>query len=109
MPKGNAWPKAIRGLCMVVSALLEPLILSGKSTVAAIVEELEMARESWTGRIWVDCLITRVMIIHLYLRAEREGDWLLHVYALNRMIPYFFAAHHWNYARYILYLGMCWK
>ena len=36
-----------------------------------------------------------------YYRAEREGDWLLHVYCLRRMVLYFFAAGHWHYARHI--------
>ena len=35
----------------------------------------------------------------LYLRAEREGDFALNYCACKRMIPYFFAAGHWNYAR----------
>jgi len=33
-----------------------------------------------------------------YVRAER-GDWLLHVYCVKAMIPYFFAAGHQNYTR----------
>ncbi len=100
---GKAWPKALRGLRMVVTALLQPMVLSGKVTMEAISEELEVARLSRTGRLWVDCLIIPVGIAHLFLRAEREGDWLLHLYALKRMLPYFFAAAHWNYARYILW------
>ena len=36
-----------------------------------------------------------------YYRAEREGDWLPHVYCLRRMVLYFFAAGHWHYARHI--------
>ena len=101
MLNGKAWPKAVRGFRMVLTALLEPLILAGNTTVVEITEELEKARQSRTGRLWVDCFITPLVIIHLYLRAEREGNWLLHIYALQRMIPYFFAAAHWNYARYI--------
>ena len=34
-----------------------------------------------------------------YVRAEREGEWLLHVYCVKAMMPYFFAAGHHNYAR----------
>ena len=101
MLKGSAWPKAVRGLRMVVCALLEPLITAGKTTVDVMEEELEKDRQSRTGRLWVDCLILPVAIIHLFLRAEREGDWLLHLYSLKRMVPYFFAASHLNYARYI--------
>ena len=40
MLNGKAWPKAVRGLRMVVSALLEPLILSGITTVDAMEVEL---------------------------------------------------------------------
>ena len=41
----------------------------------------------------------------LYVRAEQEGEWALHLYACKEMIPYFFAAGHVNYARYgIVYL-----
>ena len=34
-----------------------------------------------------------------FVRAEREGDWLLHVHCVKAMMPYFFAAGHQNYAR----------
>ena len=37
------------------------------------------------------------------MRAEREGEFALHLYACNEMMPYFFAAGHYNYARY----GLC--
>ena len=39
----------------------------------------------------------------LFIRAEREGEFPLHLYACQQMIPYFFAAGHINYARY----GVC--
>ena len=35
----------------------------------------------------------------MYIRAEREGEFGLHFYCWKKMIPYFFAAGHWNYAR----------
>lgn len=55
MLDGRAWPK-VRDLCMVV---------------AAAFEELEKIRQSQTDCLWVDCLITPVMVIHLYTHAER--------------------------------------
>ena len=39
----------------------------------------------------------------LFVRAEREADWALHLWAVKEMIPYFSAAGHVNYARYGLY------
>ena len=38
-----------------------------------------------------------------FTKAEREGDWLLHLRTFRKMLPYFFAAGHVNYARYGLY------
>ena len=38
-----------------------------------------------------------------FVRAEREADWPLHLWAVKEMPPYFFAAGHCNYARYDTY------
>jgi len=38
-----------------------------------------------------------------YIRAEHEGDWLLHLATFRNMLPYYFAAGHVTYARYGLY------
>ena len=35
----------------------------------------------------------------LYVRAEREGEFALHLDVCKKMLPYFSAACHWNYAR----------
>ena len=66
-------------------------------------EQLDTICMSRTARLWVHCLIISLLIVHLYVQAEREGDWLLHMYALKRMVPYFFSAGHWHYARYIVW------
>ena len=73
----KSWPKALRGLRMVVEALLEPFVLSGNATKSSLEDILERARGSRCGRLWVDCLIKTVSIVLLYIIAEREGDWLL--------------------------------
>ena len=41
-----------------------------------------------------------VAIVHIFIRAERESDRLLHLHCVQQMLPYFFAAGHANYARY---------
>ena len=35
----------------------------------------------------------------MYIHAEQEGEFGLHLYCCKKMIPYFFAVGHWNYAR----------
>ena len=39
----------------------------------------------------------------MFVKAEREGDFTLHLLCCKMMMPYFFAAKHVNYARY----GIC--
>ena len=39
----------------------------------------------------------------MFIRAEREADWALHLTSVEAMMPSFFAARHANYARYGLY------
>jgi len=65
-------------------------------------ENLDKRSErSKTTKLWVDCLIKHVLIMMAFVRAVREGDW--HLYAVEKMLPYFFASSHVNYARY----GLC--
>ena len=37
-----------------------------------------------------------------FVQAEREGDWTLHLFAVEKMLPYFFASGHVNH--FIQYL-----
>ncbi|MES9884700.1 MAG: hypothetical protein ABW185_27970 [Sedimenticola sp.] len=100
MLNGKAWPKALRGFRMVVTGLLKKSILSGKRTIEDM-DEMLSTPSSKTHRLWVDCFIIPVILAHLFIRAERESKYALHMYCLTRMLPYFFAAGHWNYARYL--------
>ena len=49
------------------------------------------------------CLISSVLIILKYVRAERGGDWRIHLRCVEAMIPYFFDGGHVHYARHALY------
>ena len=59
-----------------------------------------LSAQSVLAEHWVNNLIKPVLIMMLYVRAEREADFSLHLYACKEMILYFFAAGHVNYARY---------
>lgn len=41
-----------------------------------------------------------VGILLLFVRAQRDGLWELHVYSFRRMLPYFYRYDHTNYARW---------
>ena len=96
---GKAWPKALRSFRMVTAAILEPVVERERSP-QKILSYIDAARMSKTSRLWIDCFLIPVSIMHWFVRAEREGNWPLHQHCLERMLPYLFAAGHWNYARY---------
>ena len=63
----------------------------------------DLADRSVLAEHWINNLIKPVLLMMLYLRAEREGDFSLHLYTCKQMIACYFAAKHVNYARY----GIC--
>ena len=63
----------------------------------------QIVSQSRTAKLWVEVLVKPVLLMMSYIRAEREGDWLLHLTTFRKMLPYYFAAGHVNYARYGLY------
>ena len=50
-----------------------------------------------TARLWINYL-KQVSIMRLFIRAERIGDWCLHLNSVKQMLPYFHAAGHLAYA-----------
>ena len=102
---GKKFPQNVRAMRLVVEELLRGIMRNENITS---MDELllcldKAASASKTSKLWVDCLIKPVFIMMMYVRAEREGDWPLHLVAVKQMLPYFFAAAHVNYARYGLY------
>lgn len=51
-----------------------------------------------TQKLWVQYL-KMIAVITLFVRAERSGDWNLHIYSVQLMLPYLHASCHLNYAR----------
>ena len=59
-----------------------------------------LAQKSIIAELSINNLIRPVFLMMLFVRAEREGEFPLHLHAYRQMIPYFFAAVHVNYSRY---------
>ena len=38
--------------------------------------------------------------MRLFVRSERTGDWLLHLYAVKQMLPYLHVTGHLHYAKF---------
>ena len=98
---GKAWTNALWAYRLIIAVLLRSFYSNGAKTYLELSDYLEAAREHPTGRLWVDCLIKPTLITLMFLRGERNGDFLLQQHCLNAMLPYFFAAGHHNYARYL--------
>ena len=59
--------------------------------------------QSLTLKICINLLIRPLLLCLLYVRAEKEGNFILHLYCVQEMLPYFFAAVHHYYARWAWY------
>ncbi len=51
-----------------------------------------------TAKLWLQYL-SMVEILQKFIKAERIGDWQLHLQALSEMLPFFAAAGHYHYAK----------
>ena len=101
---GKKYPQNVRALRILTEEVLRPLIEEdpgGQTTFKSML--CNVASKSRTAKLWAGVLVKGAMLMMLYVRAEREGDWCLHLYAVKEIIPYFFAAGHMNYACYALY------
>ena len=102
---GKKFPQNVRALRIVTEEVLRPVLDNQElHTTNDLIKYLVLkSQQSNTTKLWVDCLIKPVLITMKFVRAEREGDWPLHLCAVKDMLPYFFASGHVNYARYGLY------
>ena len=100
MLTGKKYPKCLRALRMVVEVILEPILqIDGVSCYDDLITVLEeRATESKTCKLWLDCLLKPVFLTMDFIRAEREGNFPLHVATLKSMHPYYFATGRTNYA-----------
>ena len=53
---------------------------------------------SRTAKLWIQHL-DYIQVLKLFIRAERTGNWSLHIVALSKMINVFAATGHINYAK----------
>ena len=96
---GKIFPMNIRALRLVVLELLHGLVdeIADYDDLIFFLDSL--AIKSHLAKHWVNNLIKPVLIMMLYLRAEQQAEFALHLYACRQMFPYFFGASHWNYSR----------
>ena len=94
MLSGKKFLQNVRALRMMTEAVLH-IIIPDRNFMKA--DDLIMAldsisNQSRTSKLWIDTLVKPVFLMMAYIRAEREGDWLLHLTTFQKMLPYYFTA-----------------
>ena len=100
---GKKYPQNVRAFRLLTELVLRPH-MTGVNTYHELNAMLtKMSDKSNTAQLWIDCFVRPTLILMTFIRAERESDWPLHLWAVGWMLPYFFASSHVNYAIYELY------
>ena len=90
MLNGKNFPQNVRALRMVAEELLREFLrknnFENNNELLKALDQL--ASESRTAKTWIDVLIKLLMM--KFVKAEREGDWFLHLDTFRKMLPYFF-------------------
>ena len=97
----NGKANALRAYRIIIAVLLQNFFSNGAKTYEELRVYLDTAREHPTGRLWVDCFVKHTLLSHLFLPGDRNGDFLPQQQCLKAVLPYFFAAGHYSYARYL--------
>ncbi len=64
----------------------------------------DVMKNQLTARLWLQYL-EMVTVLQTFIKAERTGNWQLHLKAMHSMLPYLAAAGYNNYTKSIyLYL-----
>ena len=74
---------------------------NGAKTYEELIVYMETPREQPPSRLWVDSFVKPTLLSLMFLPGDRNGDFFLQQHCLKAMLPYFFAAGHYNYARYL--------
>ena len=93
MLSGKKFPHNFRSLRLLTEELLRETIKSNVEiqSMDALVDHPDLLCEKSR---------TSTFLMMKFVRAEREGDFPLHLKVVEEAIPYFFSAGHINYARY---------
>ena len=84
MLAGKTFPNSIRALRMITKELIS-LLFSNKDIsdfVSLMIYLEKIASKSRTSKHRIDCLIKPVFIMLMFIRAEREGNWPLHLWTI---------------------------
>ena len=102
MLDGKKFPHNFRALRIVAEELLREVInLNSYETTDDLINGLyENLEASETSKVWINNFLRPLFIAMRFVRAEKSSEFLLHISAVKEMMPFFFAAGHYHYARW---------
>lgn len=74
----------------------DPSLKSVTEKLSSLLKDIE--HRGPTATLWIQ-YFRMCTLMKNFIRAERTGDWKLHLHSVSDMIPYFHAAGHLNYAK----------
>ena len=92
MMTGKKFPQNMRALRIVAEELLRPILTVGTVNDMHGLKSIlsDISSRSKTSHLWIDCVIKTVFKTMMYICAEREAGWCLHLSAAKEMLSYFF-------------------
>jgi hypothetical protein len=63
-----------------------------------VVDNIKNNSNCKTGKLWIK-LLDMVSIMKNFIKAERMGNWMLHLESTLKMLPFFAATGHNNYMK----------
>ncbi len=90
MLTGKYFPQNVRALRLLLEEVIGETIRS-VTDVNDLTKKLNgMAKKSNTAKLWIDAFVNPMMTILLHIRAEREGEWGLHLASVELMSSHTF-------------------
>ena len=99
---GKNFPNNFRAFRILTEELLKAadIDLLNYASTTDLIDALEQRfAGSKTALMWIRNFIKPVFIMMRFVRAERDGEWLLHLECVREMLPYLYAAGRHNYAK----------
>lgn len=104
---GKKYPQNVHALRLLTEELLRPVIKKNELNSMTSLEEVlaDLSARSRTTKAWTELVIKPTLLIMQFTRATHEPDYPFLISTVDQMLPYFFAAHKHNYARYGLFFS----
>ena len=76
------------------------VLFNSTQNLRSLFDQFKRAPKSQLFQFW-DSYINIVQVLLRFIRAERQGSWMLHLMSTAEMVPHFFSMDRQNYSRWL--------